>query len=189
MLNYPDWTSGYLTILALRNLCLTCSELSGAKRLGSTGAYNIIKNIPINTPFGSVIHDNEIISVDYINVSNRVLRTLHFKLVNSRGNVVDLNNVNCSFSLPSLSRMSWNFLLVKDLVFIDFVLTMDYRIITSLALFTRWHLLGGFFVLMMSPQSFLHNGPNWLGLSISFFFFCMETHIYNNQGQSSQSLS
>jgi hypothetical protein len=73
--------------------------LSGAKRLGSTGAYNIIKNIPINAPFGSVIHDNEIMSVDYINVSNRVLRTLHFKLVNSYGNVVDLNNVNCSFSL------------------------------------------------------------------------------------------
>ena len=98
-LNYPDWTSRYLTLLALRNLYLTCSELSDAKQLGSTGAYNIIKKIPINAPFGSVIYDNEIISVDYINVSNRVLRTLHFKLVNSYGNVVDLNNVNCSFSL------------------------------------------------------------------------------------------
>jgi hypothetical protein len=98
-LNYPDWKSGYLTLLALRNLYLTCSELSDAKQLGSTGAYNIIKKIPINAPFGSVIYDNEIISVDYINVSNRVLRTLHFKLVNSYGNVVDLNNVNCSFSL------------------------------------------------------------------------------------------
>jgi hypothetical protein len=45
--------------------------LSDAKQLGSTGAYNIIKKIPINAPFGSVIYDNEIISVDYINVSNR----------------------------------------------------------------------------------------------------------------------
>jgi hypothetical protein len=98
-LNYPNWTSGYLTLLALRNLYLTCSELSDAKQLGSTGAYNIIKKIPINAPFGSVIYDNEIISHDYINVSNRVLRTLHFKLVNSYGNVVDLNNVNCSFSM------------------------------------------------------------------------------------------
>ena len=98
-LNYPDWNSGYITLLALRNLYLTCNELSDAKQLGSTGAYNIIKKIPINAPFGSVIYDNEIISVDYINVSNRVLRTLHFKLVNSYGNVVDLNNVNCSFSL------------------------------------------------------------------------------------------
>ena len=68
-----------LTLLALRNLYLTCSELSDAKQLGSTGAYNIIKKIPINAPFGSVIYDNKIISVDYINVSNRVLRTLHFK--------------------------------------------------------------------------------------------------------------
>ena len=98
-LNYPDWTSGYLTLLALRKLYLTCSEFSDAKQLGSTGAYNIVKKIPINVPFGSVIYDNKIISVDYINVSNRVLRTLHFKLVNSYGNVVDLNNVNCSFSL------------------------------------------------------------------------------------------
>lgn len=98
-LNSSDWYSGYLTLLALRNLYLTCSELSDAKQLGSTGAYNIIKKIPINAPFGSVIYDNEIISHDYINVSNRVLRTLHFKLVNSYGNVVDLNNVNCSFSM------------------------------------------------------------------------------------------
>ena len=27
------------------------------------------------------------------------IESLHFKLVNSYGNVVDLNNVNCSFSL------------------------------------------------------------------------------------------
>jgi len=67
--------------------------------LGSTGIYNIIQKIPINAPFGSVIYDNEIINNDYINVSNRVLRTLRFKMVNSYGNVVDLNNVNCSFSL------------------------------------------------------------------------------------------
>ena len=46
-LNYPDWTSGYLTLLALRNLYLTCSELSDAKQLGFAGAYNIIKNPPL----------------------------------------------------------------------------------------------------------------------------------------------
>jgi hypothetical protein len=98
-LNYPTWASGFLTLLALRNLYLPCSELSDAKQFGSNGAYNIVKKIPINAPFGSVIYDNEIITYDYINVSNRVLRTLHFKLVNSYGNVVDLNQVNCSFSL------------------------------------------------------------------------------------------
>ena len=98
-LNSSDWKSGYLTLLALRNIYLSCSELSDARQLGATGTYNIIKKIPINAPFGSVIYDNEIINNDYINVSNRVLRTLRFKLVNSYGNVVDLNNVNCSFSL------------------------------------------------------------------------------------------
>ncbi len=98
-LNSSDWKSGYITLLALRNIYLSCSELSDARQLGATGTYNIIKKIPINAPFGSVIYDNEIINNDYINVSNRVLRTLRFKLVNSYGNVVDLNNVNCSFSL------------------------------------------------------------------------------------------
>ena len=98
-LNSSTWESGYITLLALRNIYLSCSELSDARQLGSTGTYNIIKKIPINAPFGSVIYDNEIINNDYINVSNRVLRTLRFKLVNSYGNVVDLNNVNCSFSL------------------------------------------------------------------------------------------
>ena len=98
-LNSYSWTSGYITLLALRNVYLVCSELSDARQLGSTGAYAIIKQVPINAPFGSVIYDNEIIGADYINVSNRVLRTLHFKLVNSYGNVVDLNNVDVSFSL------------------------------------------------------------------------------------------
>ena len=88
-----------LTLLALRNVYLVCSELSDARQLGSTGAYAIIKKVPINAPFGSVIYHNEIIGADYINVSNRVLRTLRFKLVNSYGSVVDLNNVNVSFSL------------------------------------------------------------------------------------------
>ena len=73
--------------------------MSDTKQLGSTSACNITMKIPINAPFGSVINDNELISVDYIIVSKRVLRTLHFKVVNFFGNVVDLNNVNCSFYL------------------------------------------------------------------------------------------
>ena len=103
-LNFPSWTSGYIVLVALRNIYLTCSELSNANQLGSTGSCSIIKKIPINAPFGSVIYDNEIIGADYIDVSNRVLRTLHFKLVNSYGNVVDLNNVNISFSLTFVSE-------------------------------------------------------------------------------------
>ena len=98
-LNSSTWESGHLTLLALRNIYLSCSKLSDARQLESTGIYNIIKKIPINAPFGSVSYDNEIINNGYINVSNRVLRTLRFKLVNSYGNVVHLNNVNCSCSL------------------------------------------------------------------------------------------
>ena len=39
--------------------------MNDATQLGSTGAYNIVKKIPINAPFGSVIYENEIINVDY----------------------------------------------------------------------------------------------------------------------------
>ena len=49
-LNYPDWKSGYLTLLALRNLYLTCSELSDAKQCGSAGAYNIVKKFRLMPP-------------------------------------------------------------------------------------------------------------------------------------------
>ena len=67
--------------------------MSDARQLGSTGAYAIVKKFPVNAPFGSVIYDNDIVGADYIDVSNGVLRTLHFKLVHSYVNVVDLNNV------------------------------------------------------------------------------------------------
>ena len=37
--------------------------MNDSTQLASTGAYNIVKKIPINAPFGSVIYDNEIINV------------------------------------------------------------------------------------------------------------------------------
>ena len=74
-MNSPNWTSGYITLLALRNVYLVCSELSDARQLGSTGAYAIVKKFPVNAPFGSVIYDNDIVGADYIDVSNGVLRT------------------------------------------------------------------------------------------------------------------
>ena len=94
-----NWFSGYIWLLPLRNLYLACDELSDCSQLGSVGSFNIIKKIPVTAPFGSVIYDNEIIGADYVDASNKTLRTLHFKLVNSYGNVVELNNVNVSFSL------------------------------------------------------------------------------------------
>ena len=54
-----NWFSGYISLLPLRNLYLTCDELSDCSQLGSVGSFN--------------------------------------KLVNSYGNVVELNNVNLSF--------------------------------------------------------------------------------------------
>ena len=43
-LNSSSWVSGYITLIALRNVYLVCSELSDARQLGSTGAYAIIKS-------------------------------------------------------------------------------------------------------------------------------------------------
>ena len=49
-----------------------------------------------------IINDLELSSFDYIDVSNKMLRRLNFRISDNLNQVVDLNNVDVSFSLAFL---------------------------------------------------------------------------------------
>ena len=50
-------------------------------------------------PYLGIINDLELSSFDYIDVSNKMLRRLNFRISDNLNQVVDLNNVDVSFSL------------------------------------------------------------------------------------------
>ena len=63
------------------------------------GNSSIVKKINVTVPYLGVINDNELSSVDYVNVSGKMLRRLNSRLTNHLNEIVDLNGVDISFTL------------------------------------------------------------------------------------------
>ena len=60
---------------------------------------NVIKKVPVTVPYGYMIVDQSGTTNDFLNCSKQVLRTIEFHLKDSRGNYINMHNMNCSFSL------------------------------------------------------------------------------------------
>ena len=97
--NVAPYTSNFIDLVPFKNLYLHCNEISNFNQLTVAGNSSIIKKIPANVPYLSIINDNELSSVDYIDVSNKMLRRLNFRLTNHFNQVLNLNDVDVSFTL------------------------------------------------------------------------------------------
>ena len=97
--NVAPYTSNFIDLVPFKNLYLHCNEISNFNQLTVAGNSSIVKKIPVNVPYLSIINDNELSSVDYIDVSNKMLRRLNFRLTDQFNKVVDLNDVDVSFTL------------------------------------------------------------------------------------------
>ena len=97
--NVAPFTSGFVDLVPFKNLYLHCNEISNYNQLTVVGNSSIVKKIPVNVPYLGVINDNELSTVDYIDCSNKLLRRLNFRLTDQFNRVVDLNNVDVSFTL------------------------------------------------------------------------------------------
>ena len=80
-------------------MCLHCNEISNFNHLTVAGNSSIGKKIPVNVPYLNIINDNELSSVDFIDVSNKMLRRLNLRLTDHFNQVVNLNDVDVSFTL------------------------------------------------------------------------------------------
>ena len=63
------------------------------------GNSSIIKKVPVNVGYLGVIHDGELSTVDYIDVSGKMLRRLNFRLTDHLNQHVNLNGVDISFTI------------------------------------------------------------------------------------------
>ena len=96
------WTSSYLNLVPFRALYLTSPELSDG-HYASPNSYSssIIRKILINQQLGGVVNDDHggAFSQDYLDVGNRNLRKLSFKITDQTGKVMNLYNIPVEFSI------------------------------------------------------------------------------------------
>ena len=97
--NVAPYTSNFVDLVPFKSLYLHCNEISNYNQLTVAGNSSIVKKINVTVPYLGVINDNELSSVDYIDVSGNMLRRLNFRLTNNLNQVVNLNNVDISFTL------------------------------------------------------------------------------------------
>ena len=97
--NVAPYTSNFVDLVPFKSLYLHCNEISNYNQLTVAGNSSIVKKINVTVPYLGVINDNELSSVDYIDVSGKMLRRLNFRLTNNLNQVVNLNDVDISFTL------------------------------------------------------------------------------------------
>ena len=97
--NVAPYTSNFIDLVPFKSLYLHCNEISNYNQLTVAGNSSIVKKINVTVPYLGVINDNELSSVDYIDVSSKLLRRINFRLTNNLNQVINLNNVDISFTL------------------------------------------------------------------------------------------
>ena len=102
--NVAPYTTNFVDLVPFKSLYLHCNEISNYNQLTVAGNSSIVKKINVTVPYLGVINDNELSSVDYIDVSGKMLRRLNFRLTNNLNQVVNLNDVDVSFTLTFFRR-------------------------------------------------------------------------------------
>ena len=97
--NVAPYTTNFVDLVPFKSLYLHCNEISNYNQLTVAGNSSIVKKVNVTVPYLGVINDNELSSVDYIDVSGKMLRRLNFRLTNNLNQVVNLNDVDISFTL------------------------------------------------------------------------------------------
>jgi hypothetical protein len=89
----------HLDLHTTRNLYLTSSSLGSYNTISNFGNDVIIKKIPVRYNYNEMLFDGSESGYDYLDVSKRMLRRIDFRLQDSYGNIINLNNNHWSFSL------------------------------------------------------------------------------------------
>ena len=96
------YITNFIDLVPLKNLYLHCNEIANFNQLTVAGNSSIIKKVNVTTPYLDVINDNEMSSVDCIDVSNKLFTRLNFRLTNNLNQVINLNGVDISCTLKFL---------------------------------------------------------------------------------------
>ena len=95
------WTSSYLNLVPFRYIFISSPTLSDYRYSApNTYSSSIIKKVLVNQQLGGVINDaGSSLSEDYIDIGNKNLKRLEFKITDERGVVMNLYGTPVQFAL------------------------------------------------------------------------------------------
>ena len=95
------WNSSYLNLAPFRYLFISSPELSDYKYSApNTYSSSIIKKVLVSSQLGGIINDQgATLNEDYIDVGNRNIKKISFKITDETGKVMNLYDINCQFAL------------------------------------------------------------------------------------------
>ena len=95
-----DWTSSMFNLIPFSSVYIISPTLSDYHYSAPNGYSNsIIKKLSVTSNVGGVITSPAPLLNDYIDVSNRSFKRLHFKITDSSGRTLDLHQQPVEFSL------------------------------------------------------------------------------------------
>lgn len=102
------WTSSYLNLIPFRYLFITSTTLSDYRYSApNTYSSSIIRKVLVTEQLGGVINDNSAPHhEDFIDIGNKNLRRLHFRITDERGTTMNLYDIPVQFALV-LSHSSY----------------------------------------------------------------------------------
>ncbi len=89
----------YLDMHQTRNLYLTSTVLGKYNTISNFGVDCIIKKIPVRYSYNEMLFDSSEAGYDFLDLGKSTLRRIDFRLLDSKGLVVNLNCNHFSFSL------------------------------------------------------------------------------------------
>ena len=95
------WTSSYLNLVPFRYIFISSPTLSDYRYSApTTYSSSIIKKVLVNQQLGGIINDaGSSLSEDYLDVGNKTLKRLHFRITDERGTPLNLYGISCQFAL------------------------------------------------------------------------------------------
>ena len=95
------WTSSYLNLVPFRYVFISSPELSDYRYSApNTYSSSIIKKVLVNSQLGGIINDQgATLNEDYIDIGNRNLKRLSFRITDETGKVLNLYDLIVQFAL------------------------------------------------------------------------------------------
>ena len=94
-----NFTSPSLDLQPIRNIYISSPNLGIFSTIGPNGQASIIKKVPVNAKYNSVIFDGMTSSNDFLDCSKPTLKNIEFTLDNVHGQRINLHGQEVSFSI------------------------------------------------------------------------------------------
>ena len=91
--------SGPINLQPFNNIYIHSTNLGNYNSIGPMNESTIVKKVPVSADYNRMIFDQCVLINDYNDCSGQTIKTLYFKLLSSRGDVIPLHGCNWSFSV------------------------------------------------------------------------------------------